>query len=168
MATKIKKHKSSIGDLEANIVAIIAYLGGSLIAFIPGFRYFSWAVPLVIYLIEKKSNFVKKHAIQSLTLQIVSSILMFILYVIIGGIIRMSYSNNPWTYIGRVYSGLAIITPIAMIISLIFGVFAIIAVVKAYNYEEYSIPFIGKFTRSSEKVLNKIVNNDSKEEKEKE
>ncbi|MDD4036711.1 MAG: DUF4870 domain-containing protein [Bacilli bacterium] len=162
MATKVKKHKSSIGDLDANVMAIISYVGGSLIAFVPGLRYFSWAVPLVIYLIEKKSPFVKKHAIQSLTLQIVSSIIMFILYIIIGGIIRRSYSGNPWAYISGVYTGLATVTTIAMVISIIFGIFAIIAIIKAYNYEEYSIPLIGKLTKSSENVLNKVANNEPK------
>ncbi|MDD2469760.1 MAG: DUF4870 domain-containing protein, partial [Bacilli bacterium] len=84
MSTKIKKHKSSIADLDANIVAIISYIGGGVLSFVPGLYYFSWAIPLVIYIMEKKSTFVKKHAIQSLSLQIVSSVLMLILYVIIG------------------------------------------------------------------------------------
>lgn len=153
-----KPHKSSIGNVDANIMAIITYIGGSVIAFIPGLYYFSWAVPLVIYIIEKKSDFVRKNAIQSLSLQIISSLIMFVLYVIIGGIIRNSYSGNPWSYVSGIYSGIALVGTIATIISLIFAVVAIIAIINAYNYREYSIPFIGKTNSFIEKTLNMLVN----------
>lgn len=157
MSKKINSHKSSIGEIDANKMAVITYIGGGILAFIPGLYYFSWVVPLVIYILEKKSKFVKKNALQSLSLQIVSSIIMFIIYFIVGGIIRRSYSGNPLTYLSGVYSGLAIISTIAMIISIIFTVVVIIAIIKAYNYEEYRVPFVRKITIGLEKILDKIV-----------
>ncbi len=163
MNGKIQPHKSSIGDIDANIMSIIAYLGGGLLTFIPVLKYFSWAVPLVIFILEKKSAFVKKNAVQALILQLASSIIMFILYVIVGGIIRGRgvYNGNIYGYynnLGGVFSGLAIIGTIATIVSILFGVVAIIAIIKAYGYENYSLPLIGNFTKGIEKKLEKVVN----------
>lgn len=152
-------HKSSIGEMDANKMAVITYIGGGVLGFIPGLYYFSWVVPLVIYILEKKSKFVKKHALQSLSLQIISSVIMFILYFIVGGIIKRSYSENPLSYLSGVYTGLAFISTLAMIVSVIFAVVVIIAMIKAYNYQEYTIPLIGKITKGLEKNLDKIVDN---------
>lgn len=159
MSKKIDAHKSSIGEMDANIMAVITYIGGGVLGFIPGLYYFSWVVPLVIYILEKKSKFVKKNALQSLSLQIVSSVILFILYFIVGGIIKRSYSGNPLSYLSGVYTGLAFISTLAMIVSVIFAVVVIIAMIKAYNYQEYTIPLIGKITKVFEKNLDKIVDN---------
>ncbi len=170
MSKKIDAHKSSIGDMDANKMAVITYVGGGVLGFIPGLYYFSWVVPLVIYILEKKSKFVKKNALQSLSLQLVSSVIMFILYFIVGGIIKRSYSGNPWSYLSGVYTGLAFVGTLAMIVSVIFTIIVIIALMKAYNYQEYTIPLIGKITKGLEKNLDKVVETtqkkDSKEESE--
>ncbi|MDD2208362.1 MAG: DUF4870 domain-containing protein [Bacilli bacterium] len=152
-------HKSSIGEMDANKMAVITYIGGGVFGFIPGLYYFSWVVPLVIYILEKKSKFVKKNALQSLSLQIVSSVILFILYFIVGGIIKKSYSGNPLSYLSGVYTGHSFISDLATIVSVIFAVVVIIAMIKAYNYQEYTIPLIGKFTKVLKKNLDKIVDN---------
>ena len=55
----VQPHKSSIGNMEANLVALLSYLVASLLLMIPAIGYVAWVVPLVVYLIETKSTFVR-------------------------------------------------------------------------------------------------------------
>jgi uncharacterized membrane protein len=149
--------KSSIMNMDANQMALIAYLGGVVIGFIPGLRYFSFLVPLLIYLFEKKSNFVKKHALQSLGLFVTSFILGIIVSVVIGGIILGSFSKPiGYAYGYSLFGGLAIVGTLTMIITIIITIFSIIAMIKAYNHQEYKIPVIGPLSDKLGKILDKV------------
>jgi uncharacterized membrane protein len=135
--TTVDPHKSSIGGLDANIMALIAYIGGAVIGWIPVLRYFAWLVPIVIFFLEKNSTFVKFHAMQAFLLNVVGSVLSLIVYVLIGGIIRAA---NPYQMFGT----LAIVGVLVMIISIIITIFSILALYNAYKYKLYFIPVIGK------------------------
>ena len=114
-------HQSSLGQ-DANLIALLIYLGVIVLGFIPGVQYVAWALPLVIFLIEKNSSFVKYHALQCLILMIISTLVLvicFILAFILIGIILL------------------------IIYAVAASVFMIIAMVKAWNYEAYQIPLIG-------------------------
>ena len=56
----MKQNKSSFLNLDANITILIAYLGGLVLKWLETSCYFAWAIPLIIYLIETKNEFVKK------------------------------------------------------------------------------------------------------------
>lgn len=135
-------HKSSIGGMDANIMAILTYIASLVVSWIPVIRYFAWLVPLVFFVMEKQSNFVKFHAMQSFVLNAVCAILTFLISVIIGGIVSASVFN-----VYAAYSALGLIGLIGfltMAVCLVITIFAIIAMVKAYRYEEYHIPFAGR------------------------
>ena len=136
-ATIVDPHKSSIGGLDANIMALIAYVGGAVIGWIPVLRYFAWLVPIVIFFMEKSSKFVKFHAAQASLLNVVGAVLSFIVYILLGGIIRAA---NPYAALGT----LAIVGLLITIISILITIFSIIAVINAYKYKLYYIPIIGK------------------------
>lgn len=133
-------HKSSFG-MDANMAVLIAYLGGVVISFIPGLRYIAWAVPLVVFFMESQSNFIKFHAMQSLTLNLVGMILGLIVSWVIGGIIAATMFKSPGASLGVA----GFLSALTSIISIIIAIFAIIAVSKGWKYEEYKIPFIGDF-----------------------
>ena len=82
----VQPHKSSIANLDANLVALLSYLVTSLCLMIPALGYVAWIVPLVVFLLENKSMFVKKHAVQSLVIHILSAVVSLVLRVIIGGL----------------------------------------------------------------------------------
>ncbi len=134
----VEPHKSSFG-MDANMAVLIAYLGGVVISFIPGLKYIAWAVPLVVFFMESQSKFIKFHAMQSFTLNIIGMLLGLIVGWILGGIATALMFKSPGAGIGVA----GFLTTLTFIISIIITIFAIIAVSKGWKYEEYKIPFVG-------------------------
>jgi len=155
MAKNIEK--SSIADMNANVMALVAYLGGGVLAFIPGVRYFAWIVPVIILLIEKKSSLVKKSAAQSIVIQLIATIVSFILYVIVYNIVLNSITANPWSILTGAATGLSTVTTIAMVFSIAIGLVVIVASIKAYNNEYFKIPFVSTMADKIEKLAAKIM-----------
>jgi len=141
-AAFVNPHKSSLGNMDANVLALLAYLATGIIGWIPYLGYVAWLVPLLIYFLEKQSWFVRFHAMQAFLLNIVNSLISFVLTVIVGGIITASAINNYENAMGAIAT-VAGITVFVTIISLVFTIFAIIALVNAYQYKVYKIPVIG-------------------------
>jgi len=135
---KVDPHKSSLGEMDANVLALLVYLAPIILAWIPVIKYLAWAIPLVIFFIEKKSNFVRFHSMQAILLSVVGAIIVFIISVIILGAVTASYyySYGGWGAIG-------LVTALALIVTLVIVVFEIIAMVNAYGYKEYRIPLLG-------------------------
>ena len=92
-------HKSSIFDLNANLVAIIAYFASAILGFIPFVSYVAWLAPLGIFFWEKSSFLVKRHSLSAFFIQvcetlvgIVIALIMFLIPVagwIIGSILNI-------------------------------------------------------------------------------
>ena len=141
-ATIVDPHKSSIGNLDANIVALLAYLAAGIIGWIPYIGYIAWLVPLLFYIMEKQSGFVRFHAMQAFLLNVVNAVIGFLLTIVIGGIFAASAANSYEGAMGAV-AAVAAIAVIVMIVSLILTIFAVIALVNAYQYKIYKIPVIG-------------------------
>ena len=156
MRRKGNPHKSSIGKIDANIMACIAYLGGSILVLLPGLNYFSWVLPLFIYTMEKKSKFVKQNALQSFNLQIINTIIMFFLNMIINSSIK-HFSNGNFIFRGFHY-GIALIGTMATIVTVIFFAITIIAVINAYNYDTFSLIIFEKISRNIRKKTSKLIN----------
>lgn len=136
-------HKSSIGDLNANMMALLCYIVSVVVSWIPVVRYVAWLVPLLIFFMEKQSNFVKFHALQSFFLNVFSAILTFLVLVVLGSILGVGSISSNVNYFAAAAGLAGIISLLVLAISLVILVFAIIAMVKAYGYKEYHIPLIG-------------------------
>lgn len=143
---------SSIGNMKENVAALLAYLSATIISFIPvpSIIYFAILGPILFYVLEKKSKFVKKHAAQAIVLYVISLIISIILLLVSSTFVNslivnpQNVLNNPYSYL----SGYSIIAFIAGVINLIFAIFSIIAMVKAYKHEYYSIPLVGKLAEN--------------------
>lgn len=136
----VQPHKSSIANLDANLVALLSYLVTSLCLMIPALGYVAWIVPLVVFLLENKSMFVKKHAVQSLVIHILSAVVSLVLRVIIGGLLGLLFFG-PFTKVSIGIIGLFGIMSTVFAIAVI--VFSILAMIRAYQYVDYDIPIIG-------------------------
>ncbi|MGI6545160.1 MAG: DUF4870 domain-containing protein [Fastidiosipilaceae bacterium] len=134
-------HVSSIGNQKANIIALIVYVAPVVLAWIPLVRYFAWALPIVFFFLEKSSQFVKFHAMQSTLLELIGSLLSIVVSIISASVSRALY--NPYR-IGVGFGALGLISLLSVLVSLAILIFSIIAVVKAYKYEAYHLPVIGK------------------------
>ena len=134
-------HKSSIADLNANLVAVLAYLIATVVSWIPVVRYVAWLAPLVLFYMEKQSNLVKFHALQAFVLNLASSALYFIITVVIAAILGV---GSITTVTALAAAGIAgILSLITFLVSLAFLVLTIIAMIGAYGYKETHIPIVG-------------------------
>lgn len=142
MENKIfEPHKSSIGNLDANVITIIAYLGSTILGFIPGIRYVAFLVPIIIFVIEKESKFVKFHSMQAILLSAVGVVLSIILAIIISIATAAIIHSGGYGALGV----LSILSLLIWIIAIALFVFSIIAAVKSYKYEIYKLPLIGNW-----------------------
>lgn len=46
-------HKSTIGNLDANLVALLVYFVSTVAGWIPIVKYAAWLAPLVVFFVEK-------------------------------------------------------------------------------------------------------------------
>jgi len=141
------KHKSTIGNLDANIVVLMVWLGPIILnAIFTSINYLGIIVPIIFLLIEKKSSLVRNHAGQSLTLSIVTVILYFIfsfLSIMFTGGSYYTASPDGTVDVQRL-TGLGIGGMLMMIPRLVQLVFIIVGCVKGWNWQAYYLPLIGK------------------------
>ncbi|MEM3653902.1 MAG: DUF4870 domain-containing protein [Candidatus Bathyarchaeia archaeon] len=109
-----KKEKTSLG-LQENTEALLCYL-------------FTWITGLIFFLIEKKSRFVKFHAMQSL----ITFLSLTVVSLLFGWI----------PLFGWVISGL---------IGLLSLVLWIVLMLKAYQGENYKLPVVGEIAEKYSK-----------------
>lgn len=149
-------HKSSIGNMDANIMALLAYLIALIMNFIPGAHWFAWLVPLIFFILEKNSMLVKFHAAQAFTLALVGAVIYIILDIISTAVAWGSVGSwltGGWGFVG----GLWAVAIISTIIGILIAVFEILAMVNAYQYKEYSIPLIGGLAEKFSSKMNKSI-----------
>ena len=145
---KYEQHNSTLGGIDANLLALLCYLAASVISFIPVLSYIAWLAPLVVFFLEKESGLVKFHSMQAFILGLAGGILKGILSIIVGIITAVGTAATViFGGYGSFVGGVAISALIAVAINIVILVFAIIAMVKAYKNEEYNIPLVGKLTR---------------------
>lgn len=135
-------HKSSIGGLDANLVALLAYLVATVVGWLPIVRYVSWLAPLILFYMEKQSRLVKFHAMQAFVLNVGFAILYFLISVVVGGILGVGSISAVTALAAAGIAG--IIGLITLLISLALLVLTIFAMMGAYGYKETHIPIVGE------------------------
>lgn len=143
----VDAHQSSLGNIDANILALLCYIVSAVLGFVPIVKYVAWLAPLVVFFIEKQSSFVKFHAMQAFLLNLAGLVISLILSLIFAATLLVSASGAVATV------GLTGI--IGLIVSIVILVFSILAMIGAYKYQEYEIPLLGPLTR---KILGKSGN----------
>jgi uncharacterized membrane protein len=144
----VDAHQSSLGNIDANILALLCYIVSAVLGFVPIVKYVAWLAPLVVFLIEKQSSFVKFHAMQAFLLNLAGLAISLILSLIFGLIFAATLLVSASGAVAA--AGLTGI--ISLIVSIVILVFSILAMIGAYKYQEYEIPLLGPLTR---KILGK-------------
>lgn len=124
--------------MEANIAVLIAYLGGVVIGWIPWLSYIAFLAPLIIFILEKKSKFVRFHAMQSFTLSMIGLVISLLLS-LISRLITPLYYSSP----GTALSIISAVNFTGVLVSLAILVVVIIGVVNTFQYKEYRLPLLG-------------------------
>jgi len=160
----MKQNKSSFLNLNASIVVLIAYLGGLIFKWLDTACYFAWSIPLIIYLVESKNEFVKKQSAQATLLYLVSSILSIAIYILLL-IFAPSETSDIYNMIitGSLFL-VGAISLLSTIIAIAITIFAVVATLKTYNYEDYEIPYLSKYLPKFRKLLEKLEGKNKKKE----
>ncbi len=127
-------HKSSIGGIDANLMVLIAYLGSAVLAFIPIVQYVAFLLPLVLFLLEKDSPFVKFHALQSFILYVFCDVLMIVFSIISA----IALAGLSLASLGVV----SVMGILVLLVQILYAVLSVVAIVKAWKYETFRIPLI--------------------------
>lgn len=156
----MKDNKSSISGIDANIIVLIGYLGGLFLTWIININYFAWILPLIIYIIEKKSEFVKDQMAQATILYILVSIITLIFNLI--WIIMFPTSYNIGLNLNN-FSGSTLVVStmniLSVTITILITLVVVITSMKIWYYENYKMPVIGFFVPSFRNLLDKIISN---------
>lgn len=163
----MKDNKSSISGIDANIIVLIGYLGGLFLTWIININYFAWILPLIIYIIEKKSEFVKDQMAQATILYILVSIITLIFNLI--WIIMFPTSYNIGLNLNN-FSGSTLVVStmniLSVTITILITLVVVITSMKIWYYENYKMPVIGFFVPSFRNLLDKIISNKKNDNKE--
>lgn len=151
-------NKSSIGNIEAKVICLIGYLGAIILLWMGGLAFFSWAIPLGIYILETKSEYVKKQMIQATLFFFIVS-LIFAISNILWGILFPSAYTLSFNLRGFEGSTLAMTTMYIVITTFLvaMSLIGIIACSKVWNYQEYSILLISKYTNKFKEKVDSII-----------
>lgn len=163
----MKNDKSSLSWIDANVIVLIGYLGGLFLSWIISIGYFAWLLPLIIYIIEKKSEFVKEQMAQATVLYITTSIITLIFNLI--WIIMFPESYNIGLNLNN-FSGSTLVVStmniLSVTITVLITLIVIITSMKTWYYKNYRIPIIGFFVPGFRNLLDKIISNKKNNNKE--
>ena len=142
----MKDNKSSILGIEGNVIVLVGYLGGLFLSWIIGINYFAWLLPLILYIIEKKNEFIKEQMAQATVLYIFVSIIMLIFNLI--WIVMFPESYKLGLNLEN-FSGSTLIVSTMNILSVTIAIIITLIVIntsiKTWYYENYKIPIIRFF-----------------------
>ena len=163
----MKDNKSSILGIEGNVIVLVGYLGGLFLSWIIGINYFAWLLPLILYIIEKKNEFIKEQMAQATILYIFVSIIILIFNLI--WIVMFPESYKLGLNLEN-FSGSTLIVSTMNILSVTITIIITLIVIntsmKTWCYENYKIPIIRFFVPKFRSLLFKVITN-SKTNKEK-
>lgn len=151
------KQKSSIYNMDANIVAMVLVLVSGVLSCISGLGYFVWIVPTAIYIYESQSQFVINIALQSVGLAVLIAIFQLVVYIITmvlalnGGMPAISSTITSSVIMSIFTTGIIIIYLAIIVITIIYSY-------KAFKYENIEIPVAGGVGFYLSSGLNKLSN----------
>lgn len=152
-----EERKSSIG-MDANNWVLLVYIIAVVMGLIPGLRYVAWLMPLIAYLVEKQSGFVRFYAMQAVALYVLYAIVVIVLDIISAAIAFSTIGGLFFNPVGSVMGALGgsiVLGVIGAIVMILAVVFMIIAMTKAYKYETYRIPLAAAFADKLASLGNK-------------
>ena len=142
----IAPHKSSLG-MEANIAVILIFVAMAVISWIPYLGWIAWAVPLVFFILEKTSVFVKFQAVQALAIGVVRAAISLILQIFIWILTPRTLSSAINFVYGRGWGAWVVLGTISTIIGIIITLIEVYIIFKAFTYKQVELPGIGPIGR---------------------
>ncbi|MCL2708376.1 MAG: hypothetical protein FWF03_04575 [Defluviitaleaceae bacterium] len=145
-STKAEPHKSSLG-MDANVLAVLIFAAMVVVTWIPYLKWFAWGVPLVVFLMEKESKFVKFVASQAFVVGLIRAALDIVIQ-LVSAIFRPIPLLNILAII--LMGAVSIIIGIAITIVIVY------LVVMAYGYKQVDFPIVAPLAKIAYEKLDTI------------
>lgn len=157
--------KSSIGGVEANIIVLICYLGALLLAWFNDTRFLAWLLPLIIYIVERNNEFIKKHSAQACILYFIYSMISIVIMFMSISMFNITniFTMNLVNFSGSLLMA-STLSMIAMLVLVIITILTVIVASKVWHYEDYDIPFVRYFIKRFRNFMDKLIKENSKKE----
>lgn len=151
--TPIKAQKSSL-SAEANVVSLIIYIAITIIAWISYIKYFAWALPIIFFIIERDSKFVKFNAVQAFFVSIIragiAALFSFLIRTLTPSeaVLQGMMSDDRTRILGiSAFAG-----DVATFIDVGITVVVIYLMIMTYGYIQIGLPGIGQIARKVSKT----------------
>ena len=151
--TAYPPHKSSLG-LNANLFTLLFYAVMIAITWLSFSKYFAWIAPIVIFIIERNSKFVKFYAVQGFFVCLLRSIITG-LFSLLDGVLTRSDAELAALKTAekdRILGAKFFANDIDAIIGIAFMVVLAYLALMAYGYIQRELPGIGTIARKLSKM----------------
>lgn len=156
--TRVKSHQASFLDIKANVLSAFMYGFICLSGFIYMLNYWAFVFPLIVYGVEKKSQYVKKNALQAFVISFVAAIIYFILMMISD--LAKPWCNEALTRCygsAIIHRAFSIYGSIRWLLAGFIFVICLILAIRSYNYEDYNLECTSKIVEKLGKFFDKIL-----------
>jgi len=152
--TVIAPHRSSLG-MDANLISLVIFIVMAVVSWFPYLGWFAWVVPIIFFMTEKESSFVKFQSATALIIGLISAAIKFAFWVLIkittpnplrnlNDLYR--YATGGWG-IHVFFGGLNTIIGLAITAVIIY------MIIMAYGYKQVELPFIGPLAQKASAKL---------------
>lgn len=137
---QIQPHKSSIGNIAANLVAMLCFLAVLL------FHTFGMVAVLVVFFVEKNSKYVKTQALQAILLYLLRTVLVVALDMFdkgFSGVFSLSFLPGGWLS-GLFRQGSSLALGFARAgVGIAFAALCVWCALRAYKWSDQKLPVLG-------------------------
>lgn len=127
--------------MDANVAAMLPYLVSLLLSGVP---YLPWVAPLIIFILEKNSRYVRFYAMQALLLQAASVVLLIAVAALGGSSFSLFALVQSFATAGVL---LLVLLALALLAGVTVFILNIVCTVKAYKYKMFQIPLLGNLAQ---------------------
>jgi len=150
--TTVSPHKSSLG-MNANVAVLVVYIAMAAVSWIPYLGWIAWAVPVIFYVMEKESKFVKFQAAQALIIGIVRAVFAIVLQIFVWILTPRDIYGALHYLTGRGWGAWVLLGTISTIIGVIITLVEVYVLFQAFRWKQAELPLIGPMAaRASAKM----------------
>ena len=151
--TDYPPHKSSVG-LNANLFTLLFYAAMIAVAWLSFSKYFAWVVPIVIFIIERNSKFVKFYAVQGFFVCLLRSVVAGLFSLLDGALTRsdVELAAMKTAEKDRILGARFFANDIDTIVGIAFMVVLAYLALMAYGCIQRELPGAGTIARKLSKM----------------
>ena len=125
------------------MAVLLMYIIMVVVSWIPFAGWVAWIVPLVFYIKERSSGFVKFHAVQAVGIGILRAVIAIIIQIIVWILMPKDLGSALGYLTGQGWGALVALSVISTIIGVAITILIIYMVYTAWKYQQVELPVLG-------------------------